>query len=41
MPIEGFAFSNDAKGHFGAPDFEDVKFKVAKDTTIVVNIRKL
>lgn len=35
IPKEGMGFSNNAKGKFGPPDFEDTVFEVKKDTTIV------
>jgi len=30
MPKEGYAFSNNAKGMLGAPDYKDAKFKLDK-----------
>ncbi len=40
IPIEPYAFSNDASGAFGPPTFEQAKFVVSKDAkTIVINIR--
>jgi len=35
MPKEGFGFSNDAKGKFGPPHFEDTVFEVKNDSTVV------
>ena len=40
IPIEPFAFSNDASGNFGPPTFEQAKFIVGKDSkSIVINIK--
>ncbi|MBC7623607.1 MAG: DUF2141 domain-containing protein [Aeromicrobium sp.] len=40
IPIEPYAFSNDATGAFGPPTFEQSKFVVTKDAkTIVINIK--
>lgn len=40
IPVEPYAFSNDASGNFGPPSFEQAKFAVGKDAkTIVINIR--
>lgn len=33
-PKEGYGFSNNAKGNFGPPDFEDTIFELLKSTTI-------
>lgn len=33
FPKEGFGFSNDAKGSFGPPDFEDTLFEIQGNTT--------
>lgn len=33
-PKEGYGFSNNAKGSFGPPDFEDTIFELVKSTTI-------
>lgn len=30
MPLEGYGFSNNAKGMLGPPDFKDAKFKLDK-----------
>jgi uncharacterized protein (DUF2141 family) len=35
MPREPYGFSNDARGTFGAPSFEDASFSVAADTVVV------
>ena len=40
IPIEPYAFSNDASGNFGPPTFEQAKFVVGKDSkSIVINIK--
>jgi len=40
MPIEPYAFSNDAAGNFGPASFEQAKFTVAADKkSIVINIK--
>lgn len=40
IPIEPYAFSNDASGAFGPPTFEQAKFVVSKDAkTVVINIK--
>ena len=40
IPIEPYAFSNDASGAFGPPSFEQAKFVVGKDkTTHVINLK--
>ncbi len=31
MPVEPYAFSNDAVGNFGPPTFEQAKFKVSNE----------
>lgn len=33
MPKEGFGYSNNAKGKFGPPDFEDTIFEIKGDLT--------
>ena len=38
IPTEDYGFSNDAKGMFGPPSFEDCKFDFTEDKTIVINI---
>jgi len=39
MPKEGYGASNDAKGVFGPPKFEDAKFKLeAADKTITIHV---
>ena len=35
IPKEGYGFSNNAKGHFGPPEFIETVFEVKKDTSIV------
>lgn len=40
MPIEPYAFSNDAMGNFGPPSFAQAKFIVGKDNVIhVINLK--
>ncbi len=40
IPIEPYAFSNDAFGNFGPPKFEQAKFKVEKDhKTILITFK--
>lgn len=40
IPIEPYAFSNDATGNFGPPSFEKAKFNVAKENkSIVINVK--
>lgn len=40
IPIEPYAFSNDATGNFGPPSFEKAKFSLAKENkSIVINIK--
>ena len=40
IPIEPYAFSNDASGAFGPPSFEQARFVVGKDkTTHVINLK--
>lgn len=38
MPIEGFAFSNDAMGDMGPPDFNQAAFSAEKDTDVSVSL---
>ena len=38
-PVEKAAFSNNAKGFLGPPDFEDAKFTLKKNTTITISMR--
>ncbi len=35
MPKEGIGVSNNAKGHFGPPKFEDAKLNISGDNTII------
>ena len=35
IPKEGYGFSNDAKGYFGPPTFEDTVFEIKNDTHVV------
>lgn len=39
IPREGFGFSNDAMGHFGAPSFEKAKLTVLNDQTVTITTR--
>jgi len=39
IPLDGTATSNDASGSFGPPTFEDAKFEVTGDATIVATMR--
>ena len=40
MPIEPYAFSNDASGSFGPPSFAQAKFVVGKEkTTHVITLK--
>ena len=41
MPLEGYGFSNDAKGEQGPPNFEDAAFDVDGDTEAYVDIMYL
>jgi len=41
MPKEGFGYSNDPKGKFGPPDFDEWLFTVAGDTEIQITTRYL
>jgi uncharacterized protein (DUF2141 family) len=36
MPVEPYAFSNNAKGEYGPPKFKDCAFKVEEDTSITI-----
>lgn len=38
IPTEDYGFSNDAKGTFGPPKFEQAKFEVQGDKEIEINI---
>jgi len=38
IPTEDYGFSNNAKGMFGSPSFEDTKFEVTGDKEVVINI---
>lgn len=35
IPKEGYGFSNDAKGKFGPPDFEDTVFEITDNASVV------
>jgi uncharacterized protein (DUF2141 family) len=42
MPKEGIGVSNNAKGHFGAPKYEDAKFELNKpEQTITISLSYL
>ncbi len=38
IPKEGFAFSGEKKGTFGAPDFKDMLIQINKDTEITIKM---
>ncbi|MEI6767104.1 MAG: DUF2141 domain-containing protein [Bacteroidota bacterium] len=39
IPVEGYGFSNDARGTFGPPEFKDAKFWFAgQNKTMVINM---
>ncbi|MFY0650666.1 MAG: DUF2141 domain-containing protein [Cyclobacteriaceae bacterium] len=38
IPTEDYGFSNDAKGSFGPPSFEQCQFELNSDKTIEINI---
>ncbi len=38
IPKEGWGVSNDAKGSFGPPKFEDMLFKLEKDMAILIHV---
>lgn len=38
IPKESYGTSNDAKGFMGPPKYEDAKFTITKNKTIVINI---
>ena len=35
IPLEDYGFSNNARGFFSAPDFDDSKFRVRVKTTVI------
>ena len=35
IPLEDYGFSNNARGFFSAPDFDDSKFRVRGKTTVI------
>ena len=39
IPLEGYGFSNDARGFMGPPDFEDELFTLGKNTTMVLETK--
>ncbi len=38
IPKEGYAFSNNASGTFGPPDFKDAAFKLEDEITITIKM---
>lgn len=38
IPIEQFGFSQDARGHFGPPTFQDASFIVSDDATLQIRL---
>ena len=38
IPLEQFGFSNDARGHFGPPSFQDASFIVSDDATLQIRL---
>ncbi len=38
IPTEPYAFSNNAKGRFGPPSFEECKFEIQDSTKIVIEL---
>ncbi|MFT7033535.1 MAG: hypothetical protein ACJA2S_002043 [Cyclobacteriaceae bacterium] len=38
IPTEDYGFSNDAKGNFGPPSFEDCIIEITGDKTVIINI---
>ncbi len=38
VPKEQFGFSNNAKGKFGPPSFEDASFTVSSDMNLEINL---
>ena len=39
IPLEGYGFSNDARGFMGPPDFEDELFNLDNDLTLVLETK--
>ena len=39
IPLEGYGFSNDARGFMGPPDFEDEVFNLDQDLTLVLTTK--
>ena len=39
IPLEGYGFSNDARGFMGPPDFEDELFSLDNDLTLVLETK--
>jgi len=39
IPLEGYGFSNDARGFMGPPDFEDELFNLDRDLTLVLTTK--
>ena len=40
MPKEPWGMSNNARGNFGPPKFEDARFELKGDTSLVVKVEK-
>lgn len=40
MPKEPWGMSNNARGNFGPPKFEDARFEMKGDTTLVIKVEK-
>ncbi|MCP5180748.1 MAG: DUF2141 domain-containing protein [Pseudomonadales bacterium] len=40
MPKEPWGMSNNARGNFGPPTFEDARFELTGDTTLAIQVRK-
>jgi uncharacterized protein (DUF2141 family) len=39
IPKEPYGFSNDQKGNFGPPDFQESKIEIRTDTVIQLKIK--
>jgi len=39
IPVEAYGFSNDARGMFGPPSFDESEFEITSDHKIIVNIK--
>ena len=38
IPVEAYGFSNDARGMFGPPSFDESRFEITSDHKIIINI---